>query len=213
MEVEITARRVQLSKKFKEEVDAKLGKVTKIAPDAQSAHIVVTAQPNPSMASDSRKVEITVFAGKDCIRADSASDQDVAAFDEALDKLMERMRRFRGKRRGLRTHAAAVPEIALEPPASPSAVQDSKNDPEKVEAKIKNDEHPEELVEARLGDAVFEVRRKIHEAQPMDINEAIYEMELLGHDFFLFVDKETGNPSVLYRRHGMSYGMLELKNN
>lgn len=211
MNIEITARRVQLSKQFKDEVGARLGKITKIAPDAQSAHVVVTAQSNPSMSADSRKVEITVLAGKDCIRASSASDQDEAAFDEALDKLIERIRRFRGKRRTERGQSA--PDLHR----SPSRVFSSHSDDAKSylkEATVENAEAEgsEELIEAHLGDAVFEVRRKIYKAQPIDIDEAIYEMELLGHDFFLFVDKETGRASALYRRHGMSYGVLELEN-
>ncbi|MBR6440234.1 MAG: HPF/RaiA family ribosome-associated protein [Aeriscardovia sp.] len=210
MDVEITARRVRLSAKFKEVVNAKLGKAAEIAPDAQTVHVVVTSQPNPAMAQESRSVEITVFAGKDCIRADAASDTDVAAFDEALDRLVERLRRFRGKKRSGRTEGAsegpgpeaAAPEEKAEASGAPA-----------IDAKVKSEEGGEELIEAHLGDAVFEVRRKIHAAEPMDVDEAIYRMELLGHDFFLFVDKETGNPSCLYRRHAMSYGVLELKNN
>ena len=181
MDVEITVRRASLSAKFKDVVNAKLAKVAKVAPDAQAVHVVVTPQPNPAMAQSGQSVEITVFAGKDCIRADAASDTDVAAFDEALDRLLERLRRFRGKRRF--SKAGEAPEGASAPAQYPQGAQ------------------------------VFEVRRKIHEAEPMDVDEAIYEMELLGHDFFLFVDKETGNPSCLYRRHAMSYGVLELKNN
>lgn len=207
MDIEITSRRVQLSKKFKDEVNIKLGKITKIAPDAQSAHIVVTAQSNPSMSADSRKVEITILAGKDCIRAAAASNQDEAAFDEALDKLMERMRRFRGKRKAERSQPAPKQSFGAE-----FSSEAEKSDPKKEMTKSKGEENPEELIEAHLGDAVFEVRRKIYKARPMDIDEAIYEMELLGHDFFLFVDEETGRASALYRRHGMSYGVLELEN-
>lgn len=206
MDVEITVRRANLSSKFKDVVNAKLAKVAKVAPDAQAVHVVVTPQPNPAMAQSGQSVEITVFAGKDCIRADAASDTDVAAFDEALDKLLERLRRFRGKKRSLKAGEA------LE--GAPAPAQSSQGAPDSpIDAKVKSEEGAEDLIEAHLGDAVFEVRRKIHEAEPMDVDEAIYEMELLGHDFFLFVDKETGNPSCLYRRHAMSYGVLELKNN
>ena len=54
------------------------------------------------------------------------------------------------------------------------------------------------------------IRRKLHIAEPMSIDEALYEMELIGHDFFLFVNKETGRPSVVYHRHGWSYGVFEI---
>jgi hypothetical protein len=54
------------------------------------------------------------------------------------------------------------------------------------------------------------IREKIHAAQPMTIDDALYEMELVGHDFFLFVDAETAQPSVAYRRRGWSYGVIKL---
>ncbi|MEQ3065549.1 sigma 54 modulation/S30EA ribosomal C-terminal domain-containing protein, partial [Bifidobacterium longum] len=61
-----------------------------------------------------------------------------------------------------------------------------------------------------VGDTPIVIRRKLHIAEPMSIDEALYEMELIGHDFFLFVNKETGRPSVVYHRHGWSYGVFEI---
>ena len=61
-----------------------------------------------------------------------------------------------------------------------------------------------------FGDTPIVIRRKLHIAEPMSIDEALYEMELIGHDFFLFVNKETGRPSVVYHRHGWSYGVFEI---
>ena len=212
MDVEITARRVELSTKFKEVVNAKVGKVAKVAPDARTVHVVVACQSNPAMDRERQSVEITVFAGKDCIRADAASDTDVSAFDEALDKLVARLRRFRGKRRLGQADGIQV-TAPLQGESETPKEETASLEPASVKAKVKSEDGGEDLIKAHLGDAVFEVRRKIHEAEPMDVDEAIYQMELLGHDFFLFVDKETGNPSCLYRRHAMSYGVLELKNN
>ena len=63
---------------------------------------------------------------------------------------------------------------------------------------------------AQVGDTPIVIRRKLHLAEPMSIDEALYEMELIGHDFFLFVNKETGRPSVVYHRHGWSYGVFEI---
>ena len=54
------------------------------------------------------------------------------------------------------------------------------------------------------------VREKVHDAVPMDLDEALYEMELVGHDFFLFVDATTAQPSVVYRRRGYAYGVIRL---
>jgi hypothetical protein len=64
---------------------------------------------------------------------------------------------------------------------------------------------------AVLGDGPLVVREKTHQADPMTLDQALYEMELVGHDFFLFVDKESERPSVVYRRKGYDYGVISLE--
>ncbi len=54
------------------------------------------------------------------------------------------------------------------------------------------------------------VREKLHKAAPMTLDQALYEMELVGHAFFLFVDQESALPSVVYRRHGYDYGVIRI---
>ena len=83
---------------------------------------------------------------------------------------------------------------------------DSRKTAEAVAAEL----GPGESVEVQVGDTPIVIRRKLHIAEPMTIDEALYEMELIGHDFFLFVNKETGRPSVVYHRHGWSYGVFEI---
>ena len=60
------------------------------------------------------------------------------------------------------------------------------------------------------GDGPLVVREKAHSAAPMTLEQALYEMELVGHDFYLFMDKESEQPSVVYRRHGYDYGVISL---
>ena len=60
------------------------------------------------------------------------------------------------------------------------------------------------------GDGPLVVREKSHHATPMNLDQALYEMELVGHDFFLFVDTEGARPSVVYRRRGYQYGVIRL---
>ena len=60
------------------------------------------------------------------------------------------------------------------------------------------------------GDGPLVVREKTHPASPMTLDQALYEMELVGHDFYLFVDKESERPSVVYRRRGYDYGVISL---
>jgi hypothetical protein len=61
------------------------------------------------------------------------------------------------------------------------------------------------------GEGPLVVREKTHEAQPMSLDQAMYEMELVGHDFYLFVEKDSGLPSVVYRRRGYDYGVIHLR--
>jgi hypothetical protein len=56
------------------------------------------------------------------------------------------------------------------------------------------------------------IRQKLHHADPMTLDDAVYEMEMVGHDFYLFIDKETSRPSVLYKRKGWSFGVIQLDN-
>src|SRR4029079_1936146 len=69
---------------------------------------------------------------------------------------------------------------------------------------------PGEVVETMLGDSPVVIREKVHAAHPMTVDDALYEMEMVGHDFFLFIDAETAQPSVAYRRRGWSYGVIKL---
>ena len=60
------------------------------------------------------------------------------------------------------------------------------------------------------GDGPLVVREKTHPADPMTLDQALYEMELVGHDFYLYVDKESERPAVVYRRRGYDYGVISL---
>jgi hypothetical protein len=80
-----------------------------------------------------------------------------------------------------------------------------------------NDDTDEDAVPERrvgsmtvTGDGPPVVREKVHSARPMTLDQALYEMELVGHDFYLFVDQETRRPAVVYRRRGYDYGVIAL---
>jgi ribosomal subunit interface protein len=91
-----------------------------------------------------------------------------------------------------RVDSEAVPDAADDAPAIPDL------------AHIKDGE---------FADGPLVIRAKDHAAVPMTLDQALYEMELIGHDFFLFVDAPTGRPSVVYRRHGYHYGVIRLQLN
>ncbi len=214
MEIVVTGRHTQIKQKFRDVVESKMNRVTAIAPDAQRAQIVLTHEGNPRQADTARRVEITVIAGRTVVRAEASSADEFSALDMALDKLTLRLRRARDRRKDHRRGyavpvgtGAVQPESTVESPAEEPTEDEPVNSPQ---AAVASDLGPGESVEVQVGDTPIVIRRKLHIAEPMSIDEALYEMELIGHDFFLFVNKATGRPSVVYHRHGWSYGVFEI---
>ena len=211
MEIVVTGRHTQIKQRFRDVVETKMNRVTAIAPDAQRAQIVLTHEGNPRQADTAKRVEITVIAGRTVVRAEASSTDEFSALDMALDKLTLRLRRTRDRRKDHRRgYANPVPVdlgvIAPEP--EPEELEEEPNN--SPQAAVASGLGPGESVEVQVGDTPIVIRRKLHIAEPMSIDEALYEMELIGHDFFLFVNKETGRPSVVYHRHGWSYGVFEI---
>jgi ribosomal subunit interface protein len=211
MEIVVTGRHTEIHQKFRDFVDSKMARVSTIAPDASRIEVVVTHQGNPRQADDAKKVEITVLADKTVIRAEASSADAYSALDLALDKLTLRLRRARDRRKDHRRgYENAVPvdmgtvEID-EPEAEEKEPIDNSADA------LAADLEPGESVEVQVGDTPIVIRRKLHIASPMSIDDALAQMELLGHDFFLFVNAATNRPSLVYHRHGWSYGVFEIE--
>jgi hypothetical protein len=142
-------------------------------------------------------------------RAEASSADEFSALDIALDKLTLRLRRSRDRRKDHRRgYNNAVPvDLGAVAPAASDTAEEAPADSADA---LATDLGPGESVEVQVGDTPIVIRRKLHIADPMSIDEALYEMELIGHDFFLFVNKATNRPSVVYRRHGWSYGVFEI---
>ena len=211
MEIVIAGRHTQVSQKFRDVVESKMNRVTAIAPDAQRAQIVVTHEGNPRQADTAKRVEITVVAGRTVVRAEASSSDEYSALDMALDKLTLRLRRARDRRKNHRRGYVNPVPVDLGPVETPDEEEPKEEEPDNSpQAAVASDLGPGESVEVQVGDTPIVIRRKLHIAEPMSIDEALYEMELIGHDFFLFVNKETGRPSVVYHRHGWSYGVFEI---
>ncbi len=210
MEIVVTGRHTQIKQRFRDVVESKMNRVTAIAPDAQRVQIVLSHEGNPRQADTAKRVEITVIAGRTVVRAEASSADEFSALDMALDKLTLRLRRPRDRRKDHRrgyTNPVPVDMGVVEPEPTVEPVEEPNNSPADA---VATDLGPGESVEVQVGDTPIVIRRKLHVAEPMTIDEALYEMELIGHDFFLFVNKETGRPSVVYHRHGWSYGVFEI---
>ena len=195
MEIVVAGRHTEVLPKYRAHVEQKLAKVEQLAPRAQRIDVVVSHETNPRQAGSSERVELTVVDRGPVIRAEACADDRYAALDLALGKLLERLRRTRDRRKDHRNHTPIAPVDVRPPEPEPEA-------PEPVD--------PDGVVETTLGDSPVVIREKVHAAQPMTVDDALYEMELVGHDFFLFIDARTDHPSVVYRRKGWDYGVISL---
>jgi len=213
MEINVVGRHMDVPDRFRRHLTDKLDKVTQFAPAALRVDVEISQEKNPRQAELSDRVELTVHENGAVIRSEARADDLYGALDVAYGKLLERLRRARDRRKdhrrgrdrahqgtgeSLRTMPADQEMPAPLQPAVSAPTADSAAEP-------RTDEH--DLAEA--GSPVV-IREKKHPAKPMSIDDALNRMELVGHDFFLFVDADSGNPKVVYRRKGWNYGVIEL---
>jgi ribosomal subunit interface protein len=205
VEIVVTGRHVQIPDRFRELLEERLAKVPALAPKVHRIDVVVTHE-KVSRGSGSEKVELTCYAKGPVIRAEACLDDKYAALDAAVDKLMERLRRMHDKRQVSR--GRRIPESVAQATARVAVASNGSATPEADT----NDGRVDDLDRfGALGNSPIEVREKIHTATPMTLEDAVNQMELVGHDFFLFHDADTDRPSVVYRRRGWSYGVLYLE--
>ena len=201
MEVVVTGRHCEISERFREHAAEKLSRLAKHDHRIMRVHVEVDCEPNPRQQERSTRVELTAFSKGPVIRAEAAADDKMGALDLALDKMAAQMRRAADRRRvhrGQKTPVSVGQALADLPTVEPEAAEDDAAAERKV--------GPVTVI----GDGPLVVREKTHAASPMTLDQALYEMELVGHDFFLFVDKENDRPSVVYRRRGYDYGVISL---
>jgi ribosomal subunit interface protein len=201
VEIVVTGRHVQVSERFRRHLDDKLAKVPQLAPRVQRLDVVVTHEVNKRQAKACDRVEITCHVKGPVVRAEACADDKYGALDIAMDKLLERLRRDHDRHRVHR--GRRVPESVAQATAR-------LKEGEPASAAVASAGQDGEDLLAAEGDSPIEVREKVHESVPMGLDQALYEMELVGHDFYLFHDKDTKQPSVVYRRRGWSYGVIHL---
>ncbi|PWI27367.1 ribosome-associated translation inhibitor RaiA [Pseudoglutamicibacter cumminsii] len=200
MDVNVIGRNVSVTDRFREYAEDRAAKVEQLSPRAQTIDIKVSRQPNARVADSEMTVEVTVIGPGPAVRAEAHSSEKFSAFDLAFAKLLERLRRARDKAKDHRRN-----DRALSQPIDPESVPASdKSLLEQVEEARRAEE---------VGDVPVEIRRKRFPAVPMTEDDAVDNMELVGHPFYLFLDSETGLPSLVYRRRGWSYGVIALDEN
>ncbi len=203
MEIVVTGRHMQVSDRFRDHLDEKLAKIPQLAPRVQRVDVIVSHESNKRQAKACERVEITCHVKGPIVRAEACLDDKYAALDVALDKLMERLRRAQDRRRVHRGRHA--PESVS---AATARIQESTGG--QGEDHIHDAGNGESDPFGTQGNSPVEIREKIHATVPMALDQAVREMELVGHDFYLYHDEETDQPSVVYRRRGWSYGVIHL---
>ncbi|HEX5532441.1 MAG TPA: ribosome-associated translation inhibitor RaiA [Actinomycetales bacterium] len=207
MEIVVTARHTEVSERFRRHLEEKLSKVEQLAPRVQRLDVALSHESNPRQAQKCKRVEITVRAKGPVIRAEACAEDPYVALDLAQEKLIERLRRARDRKK---VHPGRQLPTIREAGVSPGAPALNGTGPLGVGADSGAESSDATEDEGPFADSPVVIREKVHTARPMSLDDALYEMELVGHDFYLFIDAPTGAPSVVYRRKGWNYGVIRL---
>lgn len=209
MDIVVVGRNTEIPERFREHALEKLAKAEQLAPQAQRIDVKVTHERNPRLADRAERVELTLIGRGPVVRAEASASDRYAALDLASAKLAERLRRARDRRKDRRRAGAeGMPAVDLDAAPTPPAEEQPEAPaaaPSRPHPKV-----PGETTETQMGDSPVIVREKLHEATPMSVDDALYQMELVGHPFYLFIDQETGQPAAVYHRHGWTYGVIRL---
>lgn len=201
-EVIISGRNVVIPDHFRTYVGDKLARMERFDTSLTRFEVVLSHEPNRRQQKQAQVVEVTARADGPVVRAQASGENFYAATELVMDKLQKRLRRANNRNR-IRKQGPGVP-VSLAEATAVGALVDDPNPETPAEAQDRWDDGVEVYEPGQV------VRVKDHEAVPMTVDDALYEMELVGHDFFLFHDKESDRPSVVYRRHAFDYGVIRL---
>ncbi|MEJ3741866.1 ribosome-associated translation inhibitor RaiA [Actinomycetes bacterium KLBMP 9797] len=207
MDIVVKGRNVEVPDHYRVHVADKLAKIERYDQKLIRVDVELFHERNPRQSDHCQRVEITVFSRGPVVRAEACAQDFYAALDGAINKLDTRLRRAADRRRvhrGRRAPVSVAEATAGLPTALPEAPAVNGREARAANASVltAEDEYQDQPWHI--------VREKEHPAEPMTIDDALFQMELVGHDFYLFLDKESGRPSVVYRRKGYDYGVLSL---
>ncbi|MEU1378010.1 ribosome-associated translation inhibitor RaiA [Streptomyces triculaminicus] len=210
MDIVVKGRKTEVPERFRKHVaeKLKLDKVQKLDGKVIRLDVEVSKEPNPRQADRSDRVEITVISRGPVIRAEAAATDPYAALDLATNKLEARLRKEHDKRHDRRGNGRIPASNVAAAVIGAAELNDS--------GQLASEQQTGGVPVTHMGSLEVQgegplvVREKTHSAAPMTLDQALYEMELVGHDFYLFVDSESKLPSVVYRRHAYDYGVIRL---
>jgi ribosomal subunit interface protein len=208
MDITIIGRGVGIPDRFEDYATEKAEKVSGLAERALALEVRLCRHHETNGTSGDDRVELTLVGPGPIVRAEAGAADKYAAFDLALDKLLERIRQAKDRRKIHRGQhrLASLSEVtgngrvADVVPASVDVLDRVSTG--SIAVLEDEDEKPWSPVV---------IRQKVFPAERMTEEEAVDRMELVGHDFFLFVDAHTDRPSVVYRRVGWDYGAISLQ--
>jgi ribosomal subunit interface protein len=207
METSIVGVGVSISDRFRTVVEEKLERLQQLAAKAQRIDVKVTHRAYRNGRVPDETVELTLVSKGPVVRAEAVDGDKFVALDFAVDKLAEQLRRAKEKRIDGRQHPRGAHFEKGSGSLTGIDVQPASADVLKA---VATGTIP---VQTEEDDEVYSpvvIRTKNFDAEWMTVEEAVDRMELVGHDFFLFVDATTDHPSVVYRRKGWDYGVIAL---
>jgi ribosomal subunit interface protein len=201
MDVVVKSRHCNVSDQFRTYVDEKITRLEKLNDRAIRVEVEVSAERNKRQHDQASRVEITLRTKGPVIRAEAAAEDKSAAFDLALDKLMAQLRKAADRKRVHHGQHAprSLRDAAAELPLIENGAAETNGSSVRTVAGIEVQ-----------GEGPMVVREKFHPAIPMSLDQALLEMELVGHDFYLYIDSEYKAPSVVYRRKAYDYGVIRM---
>ncbi len=206
MDIVVKGRHAEIPERFRQQVAEKLAKIEKLDPKVISVDVELSRERNPRQSDLCERVELTVYSRGPVVRAEASAQDGYAALDAAYQKLEARLRRSHDRRRVHHGNKTPV-SVAMATAGLDAAARD----------KLAGRDGQEQLLADGVdGDGTdharpLVIREKTHDAKPISIDQALYEMELVGHDFYLFIDADSSLPCVVYRRHAYDYGLIRLE--
>jgi ribosomal subunit interface protein len=210
VDIVVKGRHTEVAERFRLHAIDKLDRLQRFDHKVIRLDVEVCHEANPRLHDQCERVELTCHSRGPVIRAEAAAADPYAALDLAYDKLQMRLRRLADRRRVHhgRKNPASLATATVVVADEPRPVDGAAGDVDDLERQV--GVLPADAIGGVDGDGPLVVREKTHVAAPMTLDQALLEMELVGHDFYLFLDKESTLPSVVYRRRGYDYGVIRL---
>ena len=218
MEIVVTGRNVEVPEHFRVHVAEKVARLERYDHRMVGMEVELFHERNRRQMKSCQRVEITGMGRGPAVRAEATAGDFYAALDAAVTKLENRLRRLHDRRRvhyGRRSPSSVAEATAAQTMPTTNGRASTAVLPARTE-ELTETETEAPAVPVQRWDTEDEnlpgrvVREKQHSAEPMTVDEALYQMELVGHDFYLFKDSSCGQPSVVYRRRAFDYGVIRL---